>query len=89
VAAADVSRGFVALFRGLLFVALLLFANILLITELVVRREGTGVVGGGTVFEFCTHKVPGANPGHLTYGRMRVEPLEWATTTTFQFIRLV
>jgi hypothetical protein len=50
VAAADVSRGFVALFWGLLFVAILLFANILLITEVVVRREGTEMVGGGAVF---------------------------------------
>ena len=69
-AAADVSRGFVALFCVPLFASLLLFANILLITEVDVWREGTEEAGGDAMFEIATQKVPGANPIHLTFGRM-------------------
>lgn len=55
-AAADVSRGFVALFWVPLFVSLLLFANILLITEVDVCREGTEEAGGGTMFEMLRRR---------------------------------
>ena len=47
--------------------------QILMITEVDVWREGTEEADGGAMFEIATQKVPGANPVHLTFGRIPVQ----------------
>ena len=68
-AAADVSRVLWASCGFLCLLPVCYFANILLITEMEMWREGAGEAVGGAMFE----KVPGANPVHLSFGRIPVQ----------------